>query len=74
MTLSLQAFATAHQTRKGPACWLCGIPERAEVEAGRANGLTLRVITRWLSEDREYGDVATLSRVTTHLREHVGRS
>ena len=70
---SLLEFAANGGGRKpGPGCWLCGIPERAEVEDAVSKGVQYAVIVRWLRKKRGY-EQATIAKVTNHLHNHLAR-
>jgi hypothetical protein len=73
MTTSLIEYAASGGGRNpGPTCWLCGIPERAEVEAAMVSGVQFSVIVRWLKGERGH-EQATLAKVKNHLANHVSR-
>lgn len=72
MTSLLEYAKNGGGLKNGPACWLCGIPERAEVEEAAAKGVPVAVIVRWLKERKGHVE-ATRSRVKNHLGEHVAR-
>ena len=68
---SLIEYAKDNGSRKsGPACWLCGIADRAEVEEAFKKGVPQVVIFRWLKEKKGYAE-ASLSRVKSHLASHA---
>lgn len=82
--LSLEEFAKT-LPRKGRVCWVCQIPERAEIEAQRIksdairgktgymhDGISSRAIVRWLVEVRGYSpEEATATKLKAHFdREH----
>lgn len=69
--VSLAEFAEANKPKTGYACWLCNLPERAEVEAAAAAGVAKSTIQRWLRYECGYGELATESRVSRHLNNHV---
>ncbi len=50
----LSEYAKAH------GCFLCGIPEREEVEASRASGIETKMVARWLIEDCGYDEQVIL--------------
>ena len=66
---SLTDYAATHKPRTGISCWLCGIPERAEVEAAADNGVPNVTIFRWLRDECGYAE-ATDARVGNHVRNH----
>lgn len=67
--LSLSAYADANPIRP-VTCWLCKLPERAEVEAAAAAGVPKSVILRWLKQECGYTE-ATDNRVDGHLKNHA---
>lgn len=69
---SLSEFAAKDSARPGPSCWLCGIPEREEAEAGYRSGVPRATIVRWLKSI--HGDVVSNARVTHHMANHVAAS
>lgn len=67
MPSSLLEFAKANPGTRGRTCWLCLIPERAEVEKGHLDGVLVPVIIRWL-KGRGYTDAdATRNRIHYHF-------
>lgn len=70
---SLATFVKEHPApRPGPSCWTCKIKERAEIEEGRRQGLSLRQIREWLITECGYSDsVVSRHRIEHHMREHV---
>jgi hypothetical protein len=61
-------------TRPGVKCWMCGIPERAEVEQAVSTGAVSKAAaTRWLRDVCGYPE-ATPSRVENHLANHADRA
>lgn len=69
---SLAEYA-ATQKPKGTPCWLCGIPEKAEVEqAVLAGTVSKAAATRWLRDVCGYPE-ATANRVDNHFANHVRR-
>lgn len=67
--MKLAEFAQHDPVKGGVACWMCGIPERAEAEEGYRSGVKGSTIARWLRSI--YGEVATPHKVAKHLRDHV---
>lgn len=68
----LDAYAEEHKKKPGPPCWLCGIPERQLIEEGRKRGKTYLTLVGFLVERCGYPkDVATYSRVSSHLQDHL---
>ncbi len=75
-SLSLTDFVERkQQANKHVKCWLCHIPQVEEVEAAAASGVTRTDIVDWLQSEEgcNYGDEATLAKVTNHLKNHVSR-
>ena len=63
----------AQQKSPGAACWMCGIPERQEVEdAIFARTVTKAAATRWLRDVCGY-ELATPNRVDNHMYNHAKR-
>lgn len=71
---SLQDFASTRRA-PGPACWACGLKEAAEIAAAYQGGVAgTAAIRAWLVEVCGYpANVATVCRVSHHLRNHVPR-
>ena len=69
--MNLAEFAAANPPKIGSKCWLCGIPERSEVEAAYRSGVGMSTICAWLAQERGYKD-ATRHRVVNHLKTHLG--
>ena len=72
MTSLMEYAANGGGRKAGPPCWLCGIPERAEVDEAAKRGVPVTVILRWLKEKKNHAE-ASRSRVSNHIREHVAR-
>lgn len=71
--VSLVAFAEAEGARAGVACFLCGIPEREEVERAILSGqVSKAAAARWLRNACGY-EKASNSRVGNHMDKHVKR-
>ena len=71
--LSLTEYAETEGVKNGVTCWMCTIPERAEVEeAILAGRVTKAAATRWLREVCGY-DKSTPNRVTNHMERHAKR-
>lgn len=68
---SLATFAETSRSKPGTPCWLCGIPERDEVDGAATAGVRKTVIRRWLAEVCGYGAEATVARVSNHVENHL---
>ena len=67
----LADFAAAYKAPTGMKCWLCGIPERAEIDAQIMAGVGPAPIQQWLLRVCGYPkDEATRNRVENHRRAH----
>ena len=66
MAKSLDDF---HKERAPKGCFICSIPEREEVEAGKKQ-TSYRLIAEWLRTERGYEEV-TVNKVEAHFRRHV---
>ena len=69
ISVSLQDYAASGQGLKKPgtACWLCGIPEREEVDTCLRRSMSVGVIVRWLLDVRKYPpSMATRNKVQKH--------
>ena len=70
--LSLIEYGS-QQKGPGKACWMCGIPERKEVEeAIFAGAVTKAAATRWLRDVCGY-EQSTPNRVDHHMTNHARR-
>jgi hypothetical protein len=68
--LSLQEYAASAKS----GCWVCGIPEREEIDAAILAGTLVGVIVHWLVDIRGYArNVATRNKVRNHRDNHVTR-
>ena len=64
-------FAAKRKTDRNP-CWMCNIPERAEVEEAVLAGLVNKTDAMlWLKDECGYGDEATHNKVDRHFTNHV---
>jgi hypothetical protein len=71
---SLQKFV--HDAKKKTDCFFCGIPEKDEIEKGRAAGAQLKHVVDWLITECAYGkDSLKLKRkeLNTHLGNHLNK-
>jgi hypothetical protein len=68
----LAEYAAEDNAANGVPCWLCNLPERAEVEAAFRGGVRKTTIRRWLEQECGYGKQATDNKVSHHLRNHLG--
>lgn len=63
--LTLAEYAEQHPAKR---CWMCSLPERADVEAGYASGIGIPTIRAYLTEHCGYpAHVVTDSRVRKHF-------
>lgn len=70
---SLAEFAKS-QKPAGIACWLCGIPEREEVEQAILTGAATQAAAwRWLRDACGYTE-ASANRISNHMTNHAGRA
>jgi hypothetical protein len=68
---SFEEYA-ATEPRVGKLCWLCGIPEREEIERVVLSGRgTKAAAYRYLRDQCGYGDEATTNRIDHHFANHV---
>ena len=51
---SLQEFVAVHQGHHGGRCWVCGLPERKEIDAALLSGIGPNRIVRWLEVECGY--------------------
>lgn len=69
--MGLGAYLDNYKKKQnGPQCWLCGIPERGEVDEERrkrGSGCGVKAVVEYLQAI--HGDKATRSRVGNHFRE-----
>ena len=68
-TVTLQEYAASGLGLKKPGtqCWLCGIPEREEVDICLRQDMSIGVILRWLIDVRGYKPAeATRNKVGKH--------
>ena len=71
---SLAEYGKTEGVAAGPKCWLCGIPEKEEVEQAVLSGqVTKAAAARWLKHVCGYTQ-ASIHRVDNHFGEHVRRS
>lgn len=62
------------RTLKYGTCWMCGIPEKQEIDEAIAGGVTQGAIRVWLIEHRGYTpDVVKGCRVRRHFLEVQGK-
>lgn len=52
MARSLKDFAAAESKRN--RCFFCNLPETSEINAGKASGITMASIRRWLVVEKGY--------------------
>lgn len=66
---SLADFAKEYEARpRGKPCFLCGLPEREEIDAARNAGVGVTAIREWLVEEKGYSaDEVTVSRMSSHF-------
>ena len=67
MAQSLEEFAAAEQ--RANRCFFCGIAEADEINKGKASGVTMAAIRRWLIDQKKYSpaDVSE-ERLRKHFR------
>lgn len=68
--LALTEFAATHKNKPGTPCWLCGLPERDEIDAALKKGVPQPAIVAWLRQECGYAE-ATDNRVGNHARNHL---
>ena len=67
MTLDAYVAAGEGQRRPGTTCWVCGIPERAEIDIALRKNTSIGVIHRWLLDVRGYSRAdATRRKIENH--------
>lgn len=66
---SLTEFAQEYEARpRGKPCFLCGLPEREEMDAARNAGVGVTAIREWLIQERDYKpEEVTVSRLSGHF-------
>jgi hypothetical protein len=67
--MSLIDYAASGKGLKKPGtqCWVCGIPERDEIDRCLREGMSVGVILRWLLDVRHYpSSEATRNKVQNH--------
>lgn len=67
--LSLSDYAKANPVKPpGFRCWACTIPERAEIDQARRDGMAVTVIREWLIREKGYAeDVASRPKLDRHF-------